>query len=187
VTFLTAWTRQAKLDEPFCPHRWFEQITLGRALAGAGRKAEAERFLARIAEGAERAGCADTAVRAKVALAAIRQAAGDAAGAVALLEKARELAAEEPYVRVFLDEGATLDLHQAQFGGQVSQAQPGLLSERELEVLRLMAGGLENQAIAERLVVTRGTAKWHIHNILTKLEATNRTEAVARARELRLI
>ena len=61
------------------------------------------------------------------------------------------------------------------------------LSERELEVLRLMARGASNQAIADQLVITVGTVKSHINHILGKLEAHNRTEAVARAREQGLI
>ena len=61
------------------------------------------------------------------------------------------------------------------------------LSERELEVLRLMAGGASNQTIADQLVITVGTVKSHINHILGKLEARNRTEAVARARERGLL
>jgi LuxR family maltose regulon positive regulatory protein len=61
------------------------------------------------------------------------------------------------------------------------------LSERELEVLRLMACGASNHEIAEQLVITVGTVKSHINHILGKLEAHNRTEAVARARELGLL
>jgi LuxR family maltose regulon positive regulatory protein len=61
------------------------------------------------------------------------------------------------------------------------------LSDRELEVLRLMARGASNQAIADQLVITVGTVKSHINHILGKLEAHNRTEAVARAREQGLI
>jgi LuxR family maltose regulon positive regulatory protein len=60
------------------------------------------------------------------------------------------------------------------------------LSERELEVLRLMARGASNQAIADLLVITVGTVKSHINHILGKLGVHNRTEAVARARELRM-
>ncbi len=60
------------------------------------------------------------------------------------------------------------------------------LSPRELEVLRLMARGASNHAIAEELVITVGTVKSHINHILVKLDAHNRTEAVARARELGL-
>lgn len=61
------------------------------------------------------------------------------------------------------------------------------LSQREREVLRLMAQGASNQAIAEQLVITVGTVKSHINHILMKLEASNRTEAVARARQLGLL
>ncbi len=59
-------------------------------------------------------------------------------------------------------------------------------SQRELEVLRLMAQGATNQEIAEQLVITIGTVKSHINHILGKLNAHNRTEAVARARGLGL-
>ena len=61
------------------------------------------------------------------------------------------------------------------------------LSQREREVLRLMAQGASNQAIAEQLVITVGAVKSHINHILMKLEASNRTEAVARARQLGLL
>ena len=67
---------------------------------------------------------------------------------------------------------------------------PGLieaLTARELEVLRLLAKGWTNQGIAEELVVTLDTVKKHITHVLGKLGAANRTEAVARARELGLI
>lgn len=60
------------------------------------------------------------------------------------------------------------------------------ISQRELEVLRLIARGATNQAIASDLVITVGTVKSHINHILTKLDARNRTEAAARARELGL-
>lgn len=61
------------------------------------------------------------------------------------------------------------------------------LSEREREVLRLMAEGASNQAIAAALVISIGTVKSHINHILGKLAARNRTEAGARARELGLL
>jgi len=61
------------------------------------------------------------------------------------------------------------------------------LSERELEIVRLMAGGATNQEIAEQLVITVGTVKSHINHILRKLDARNRTEAVARVRGLGLL
>ena len=61
------------------------------------------------------------------------------------------------------------------------------LSQRELEVLRLLASGKPNQQIAEELVVALDTVKKHVGHILSKLGAANRTEASARARELGLL
>ena len=61
------------------------------------------------------------------------------------------------------------------------------LSQRELEVLRMIASGASNQAVANHLVITVGTVKSHIHHIFSKLNAHNRTEAVAKARKLGLI
>jgi LuxR family maltose regulon positive regulatory protein len=61
------------------------------------------------------------------------------------------------------------------------------LSQRELEVLGLVAQGLTNREIAERLFITVGTVKTHVHNILGKLGVQRRTEAVARARDLGLV
>jgi NarL family two-component system response regulator LiaR len=66
--------------------------------------------------------------------------------------------------------------------------EPGYdLTEREREVLRLMARGLNNTLIAEELVVSRSTVKFHVSNILSKLHATSRTEAVAYALQKNLI
>jgi LuxR family maltose regulon positive regulatory protein len=69
-------------------------------------------------------------------------------------------------------------------------AAPGLiepLTGRELEVLRLLAAGRSNQRIAHDLVVALDTVKKHVTHVLGKLGAANRTEAVARARDLGLI
>ena len=69
-------------------------------------------------------------------------------------------------------------------------AVPGLgerLTARELEVLGLLAAGRSNQEIAEELVVTLDTVKKHVSHVLDKLGAVNRTEAVARARQLGLL
>jgi LuxR family maltose regulon positive regulatory protein len=61
------------------------------------------------------------------------------------------------------------------------------LSERELEVLHLVASGASNEEIADQLVIAVGTAKRHVSNILAKLAAANRTQAVAQARAFGLL
>ena len=63
---------------------------------------------------------------------------------------------------------------------------PEKLSEREVEVLRLLAEGMKNQEIADRLVVSLNTVRYHTKNIFGKLGVDNRTAAVARGRELAL-
>jgi LuxR family maltose regulon positive regulatory protein len=63
---------------------------------------------------------------------------------------------------------------------------PGLvepLTDRELEMLTMMAAGTANRASARQLIVTLDTVNKHVSRVLAKLGATNRTEAVARARD----
>jgi LuxR family maltose regulon positive regulatory protein len=70
------------------------------------------------------------------------------------------------------------------------QSRPGVLtplSPREREILRWLATGASNQDIAASLVITQETAKRHVRHILAKLSATNRTQAVVRARDLHLL
>ena len=61
------------------------------------------------------------------------------------------------------------------------------LSQRELEILHLIAWGLSNDEIGERLFLALSTVKGHNRNIFDKLQVKSRTEAVARARELGLV
>ena len=58
------------------------------------------------------------------------------------------------------------------------------LTEQELNILALIVDGKTNKQIADELVITLGTAKWHVHNILQKLGVNNRTQATIRAQEL---
>lgn len=132
-----------------------------------------------------------------------------------LLVDACQLAAPEGYSRRFLVEGpavagllpavraiepAFVDELLRAFGEAESRP-PGLhpapsvsqqplpepLTEQELTVLRLLAEGLSYQGIAERLVVTQSTAKWHVLNIYGKLGVHNRTQALNRAHEVGLL
>ena len=69
----------------------------------------------------------------------------------------------------------------------VASLPSGALSNRELEILRLVAAGLSNKQIADRLIIALGTAKTHVHRIFEKLNAKDRLQAVTRARELKLV
>jgi LuxR family transcriptional regulator, maltose regulon positive regulatory protein len=127
------------------------------------------------------------------------------------------LAAAEPegWIRSFVDEGSRLvpllraavsrgicadyahrllaiiemeqgrDVDAARSAGRSSV--PTLLTEREVEILRLVAAGLSNGQIAGGLFISTGTVKVHLHNISEKLSTTNRTGAAARARDLGLL
>jgi DNA-binding CsgD family transcriptional regulator len=71
--------------------------------------------------------------------------------------------------------------------GVSKQAAADQLSQREMEILRLVAAGLSNRQIAEKLIISLGTVKAHVHNIFEKLHAKTRTQAVKIAREYKLV
>ena len=121
-----------------------------------------------------------------------------------------EIAAPQDYVRALLDEDRRLlrllpEVRHAAPAfvdrlAEVAQAQEGFestgreverlvepLSDRELEVLRLIAAGLANREIAEELTIAVGTVKRHINHIYGKLGVHSRTQALVRARELDLL
>lgn len=135
---------------------------------------------------------------------------GDTSSALTVLARALALGQSEGYTRVFLDEGAPaakLLRHAgssgvatkyvagllAQFDQEIGAAsgkhQPLIepLTDRELQVLRLLVDGLSNQEIAYQLVVALGTAKTHTASLYLKLNVTSRSLAAARARELGLL
>jgi LuxR family transcriptional regulator, maltose regulon positive regulatory protein len=109
-------------------------------------------------------------------------------GAVAAGQRAFELARRGGDV-VTLREARAL-LERIRTGPARPPARPALvesLSERELEVLRLVAAGRSNRQIAGELYIALGTVKTHVHAIAGKLGAANRVEAIARARALGLL
>jgi LuxR family maltose regulon positive regulatory protein len=134
---------------------------------------------------------------------------GRSEAGVTSLQRAVGLAEQEGYTRVFLDEGPPLHPLLAQIarrnpessfvrrllpvGEQASPTKPlsqGVvdpLSDRELEVLRLLATDLDGPAIARHLFISLNTVRTHTRSIYTKLDVTNRRAAVRRARDLNLV
>ena len=199
-------------DPPF--GREPEAIVLARALAVVGRPEAARRLCDRLFEAAQAGGRLGRAVEVLAVRALALDAQGEAGAALADVRRALTLAEPEGYIRVFVDEGVAMARLLQRVGvapryvarllaafpptpppaaaavQAVSSPASELvepLSDRELETLRLMAQGLTNQEIAEALTLSVNTIKTHARNIYGKLGVSNRTEAAARARELRLI
>ena len=196
--------------------REFEHITLARLLLarcqgeGAERSAhEAARLLERLLRAAEEGDRTGRVIEILVLRALAHQAMGDIPAALGFLDRAVTLAEPEGYVRVFADEGPPMTsllraaakqrprrdyvrrLLAAASGternGPVEQALIEPLSERELDVLRLLGGELDGPAIARELMVSLNTVRTHTKNIYAKLAVTNRRAAVRRAAELNLL
>jgi len=110
---------------------------------------------------------------------------GDEEALAAALEVARRLGAG-PLTRRVAGRMRDLGLRVPHGPREATRANPAGLTARQLEVLELLAEGLTNAEIAERLVVSPRTAEHHVAAVLTKLGATTRRDAVRRASELRV-
>jgi LuxR family maltose regulon positive regulatory protein len=118
---------------------------------------------------------------------------------VTALERALQLGVPEGYRRVFLDEGKQLQKLLKALRGRsplagalirdasTKRGPDAVLTAREQEILRAMAEGLSNKEIGQKLYISAGTVKAHSSAIYRKLETANRTEAIARAKDLGLI
>ncbi len=151
-----------------------------------GRPSEAVALLDRLAQ------CMGslTSIRHRALQVVALRAAGDVAGAQAVLEQAQQLAARSGNVAPFREFGFSASGAATVPAARVAAPVTGLvepLSEREREVLALLADGASNEVIARRLFITLHTAKKHVANLMGKLDAANRTQAVARGRELGLL
>ena len=193
--------------------REFEHITLARVLLARSKSDRADRsmleamgLLERLLHAAEKGERTGSVIEILVLQALAHQLQGDIPAALVPLQQALTLAEPEGYVRVFVDEGPPMAvlLEKAAkhgiapnsvrqlltaFGSAedrtpVTQVLIEPLSERELEVLRLLGTDLNGPEIARELVVSLNTMRTHTKNIYSKLGVTNRRAAVRRAEEL---
>ncbi|MFW6097037.1 MAG: LuxR C-terminal-related transcriptional regulator [Chloroflexota bacterium] len=187
-----------------------------RVALAQGHPPEALAILERVRREAEQKDWDDERLEALVLEAVARQANGEGDAAVGRLGEALALAQPAGFVRLFVDEGAPVaqllpevaargafgdyvgellaafedeeGMGEEQSGGSPGQeALVEPLTARELEVLALVAQGLSNREIGERLFIALNTVKGHNRRIFGKLQVGRRTEAVARARELGLL
>jgi LuxR family maltose regulon positive regulatory protein len=196
--------------------REFEHITLARVLLARYQAerteasiSEAIGLLERLLRAAEEGARTGSVLEILVLQALAYQAPGDLSAALAFLERALALAEPEGYIRTFVDEGAPMAalLRAAgKKGGAPSYARRLLaavnktddrtparqdliepLSDRELDVLRLLGSDLDGPDIARELIVSLNTVRTHTKNIYAKLGVNNRRAAVRRAAELGLL
>lgn len=172
-------------------------------------------LLERLLQAAEAGGWQGSVIEILVLQALAYEAQGDVSAALRPLERALTLAAPEGYFRIFVDEGQPMahllsetvaqgimpdytgkllteihaEMQRSENKSHPSTAQSLIepLSERELEVLRLVAQGLSNRQVSVRLFLAENTVKGYNRRIFRKLGVKTRTEAAAHARELGLL
>jgi LuxR family maltose regulon positive regulatory protein len=206
---VTRWAKSKTFSPQDIPHHWFEQqyFTYIRLLIAQDKFVEARFLLESMLANAQAGKRHRKLITIHLLMSLIESAANQQEKVIENLERALDLAVPQDYRRAFLNEGdALLELlpavrnHAPAFINQLlSVKDPSrvsgpefphpyqALSERELEVLRLVARGYSNRQIADTLFVTLGTVKKHINNIFGKLQVKNRTESVVRARELQIL
>jgi LuxR family maltose regulon positive regulatory protein len=206
------WAEESDIttEDAFSYLREAEYFTLGRVYLATEKYDQALEVTQRLGNAAEATGRIGSLIETLVLRALAFQAKNDFSLALVSLEQALTLAQPEGYLRVFVNEGTLMAELLRRAGTQGIEAQfvakllsefdqistgPNVavqpliepLSQRELEVLHLLADGYSNLDIADRCVITVGTVKAHTASIYRKLNVNSRMQAVARARELKLL
>jgi LuxR family maltose regulon positive regulatory protein len=187
-----------------------EQTAVARALMIDDRAGEALTLLGCLLNVAQATGRMGRMIKIRVLQAMAFQAQGDLDRALASLGQALSRAEPEGYVRTFVDEGEPMNrlLREAlsrgvmpnyvaqilaAFSDEVRMPSPAMaalvepLTEREVEVLRLIVAGLSNPEIADELYIAVSTVKSHVNHIFGKLEVKSRAQAMAKVRTLNLL
>jgi LuxR family maltose regulon positive regulatory protein len=190
--------------------REYELLTLARLLTAEGATAEAMVVVERALAAAEAAGRGRSILEGRIVDALARHASGELDAALASLDRAVALAEPDGWARTFLDEGPAMTALLKEAAKRrtvrayvhgllvsatgappaVARTRPPLvypLSERELEVLRLLQSELDGPEMANELVVSVNTLRTHTKNIYAKLGVSSRRAAVRRAGELGLL
>jgi len=207
-----AWLDQINWDEPVrpTPGTGFRFMLAARILLMLDQVDQALRVLKEMETYTQESGYSGWLIATLGLMALAWQQKKDNGRALEYLEKGLALAEPEGYIRTFVDLGEPMQalLRNSQkrglapgyvsrllvaFGSttsmssQLNQSLISPLSKRELELLALIATGSSNKEIASQLYISIGTVKRHTVNIFNKLDVKNRTEAVAKARELGLL
>ena len=166
------------------PHAGYYTVALGAALARCGRLEEGDE---RLALGIAQFGEWDLvmAAHARLLRVPVRRQMGDAAGARRLLDEAKSMLARCPDTGFIGPLVPKLERSLATSHRRVEQRTE--LTDRELDVLRLLGAGLSRREIAKELFVSFNTVHTHMKSIYTRLDASSRAEALERAHDLDLL
>lgn len=214
VKVLTLLAQKKISDASHLSHKYKLPISLARVYLAQGNTSKALEILTQLRQQAEENDLKDEQLKLMILQAVALHMGGDRSQAINLIIGALVLAEPGNFIRIFIDEGLPMmellseasaqdtmsgyisklleifEKEDQKYAGESSHTSQVLIepmSKRELEVLHLIAKGLSNREIGERLFLALSSVKGHNRRIFNKLGVHRRTEAVARARELGIL